>query len=40
VSGLDLAAALYLMDTREAGRDCRDKLQAVRETLEACHGPR
>lgn len=36
----DLEAAMYLIDTRAAGADCRSKLQAVRETLEACHGPR
>lgn len=36
----DLEAARYLIDTRAAGADCRSKLQAVRETLEACHGPR
>ncbi len=32
----DLEAAMYLIDTRAAGADCRSKLQAVRETLEAC----
>ena len=36
----DLAAALYLIDTRAAGADCRSKLQAVRETLAACGGGR
>lgn len=36
----DVEAAMYLIDTRAAGADCRSKLQAVRETLEACHGPR
>ncbi len=36
----DLEAAMYLIDTRAAGADCRSKLQAVRETLEACRGSR
>ncbi len=36
----DLEAAMYLIATRAAGADCRSKLQAVRETLEACNGPR
>lgn len=36
----DLDAAMYLIDTRAAGADCRSKLQSVRETLEACHGSR
>jgi hypothetical protein len=35
----DLEAAMYLIDTRAAGADCRSKLQAVRETLAACDGP-
>ena len=32
----DLEAAMYLVDTRAAGADCRSKLQAVREMLGAC----
>lgn len=36
----DLEAAMYLIDTRAAAKDCRSKLQAVRETLMACHAPR
>ena len=36
----DLEAAMYLIDTRAAGADCRSKLQAVRETLEVCRGSR
>lgn len=32
----DLEAALYVIDTRAAGADCRSKLQAVREALDAC----
>lgn len=36
----DLEAAMYLIDTRAAGADCRSKLQALRETLEACNEPR
>lgn len=36
----DLEAAMYLIDTRAAGADCRSKLQAVREILEACRGSR
>ena len=34
----DLEAAMYVIDSRTAGADCRSKLQAVRETLEACAG--
>ena len=35
----DLEAAMYLIDTRAAGADCRSKLQAVRETLAGCQAP-
>ena len=35
----DLEAAMYLVDTRAAGADCRSRLQAVHETLEACRAP-
>ena len=32
----DLEAAMYVIDMRAAGADCRSKLQAVRESLAAC----